>query len=140
MGPHIDFKGRDFQNIDQDGTINHADGVAGIFAGAGNLNPDMKGMASGSDMHVITYFSDFEENLISLDLHQNEGVLVVNSSYSNGCNAGYTEITEIVDRHIYENPTFLHVFFRRNSNNQNCGYGAGDQWGILQAGTSKGKM
>lgn len=139
VGPHIDFQGRNFHNLDIDGQSNHADGVAGIFAGAGNLDPDMKGMASGSDMHVISYFSDYEENLISLDMHQNEGVLVVNSSYSNGCNAGYTAITEIVDRHIYENPTFLHVFSAGNSNNQNCGYGAGNQWGNITGGHKQGK-
>ncbi|MFK7775764.1 MAG: S8 family serine peptidase [Saprospiraceae bacterium] len=139
VGPHIDFEGRNFHNLTVDGPINHADGVAGIFAGAGNLDPDMKGMASGSDMHVIAYFDDFEENLISLDMHQNEGVLVVNSSYSNGCNAGYTAITEIVDRHIFENPTFLHVFSAGNSNNQDCGYGAGNQWGNITGGHKQGK-
>ncbi len=139
VGPHIDFKGRDIQDLDVDGQINHADGVAGIFAGAGNLNPDMKGMASGSDMHVISYYVDFEENLISLDKHQNEGVLVVNSSYSNGCNTGYTAITEIIDRQVYENPTFLHVFSAGNSNNQNCGYGAGNQWGNITGGHKQGK-
>ena len=139
VGPHIDFQGRNFHNLSIDSPGNHADGVAGIFAGSGNLDPDMKGMASGSDMHVIWYYADFEENLISLDKHQNEGVLVVNSSYSNGCNAGYTAITEIVDRHIFENPTFLHVFSAGNSNNQDCGYGAGTQWGNITGGHKQGK-
>lgn len=139
VGPHIDFKGRDIQDVAIDGSSNHADGVAGIFAGAGNLDPDMKGMASGSEMHVISYISDYEENLISLDKHQNNGVLVVNSSYSNGCNAGYTTITEIVDRHVYENPTFLHVFSAGNSNNQDCDYGAGNQWGNITGGHKQGK-
>lgn len=139
VGPHIDFEGRNFHNLTIDGPSNHSDGVAGIFAGAGNLDPDMKGMASGSDMHVIAYYDDFEENLISLDMHQNEGVLVVNSSYSNGCNAGYTAITQIIDRHIFENPNFLHVFSAGNSNNQNCGYGAGNQWGNITGGHKQGK-
>ena len=139
VGPHIDFQGRNFHNLNIDSPGNHADGVAGILAGAGNLDPDMKGMASGSDMHVISYFDDFEENLISLDMNQNEGVLVVNSSYSNGCNAGYTAITEIVDRHIFENPTLLHVFSAGNSNNQDCGYGAGNQWGNITGGHKQGK-
>lgn len=139
VGPHIDFKGREFQNTNGDSPGHHADGVAGILAGAGNLNPDMKGMAAGSDMHVIEYFTDFNANLISLDLHQNEGVLVVNSSYSNGCNAGYTTITETVDRHVFENPTFLHVFSAGNSNNNDCDYGAGDQWGNITGGHKQGK-
>ena len=139
VGPHIDFQGRIFQNLYVDNPGNHADGVAGIFAGAGNLDPDMKGMASGSDMHVLAYFDDYLENLISLDMHQNEGVLVVNSSYSDGCNAGYTAVTEIVDRHIFENPTFLHVFSAGNSNGSDCNYGAGDQWGNITGGHKQGK-
>ncbi len=139
VGPHIDFKGRNIHNLDTDGNSNHADGVAGIMAGAGNLDPDMKGMASGSDMHVISYYEDFVESLISLDLHQNEGVLVVNSSYSDGCNAGYTATTEIIDRQVYENPTFLHVFSAGNSNNINCDYGAGNQWGNITGGHKQGK-
>lgn len=139
VGPHIDFQGRSFQETGIDGQDNHADGVAGIFAGAGNLNPDMKGMASGSDMHVISYFDDYQENLISLDKHQNEGILVVNSSYSDGCNSGYTAITEIVDRHIFENPTLLHVFSAGNSNGLNCDYGAGSQWGNITGGHKQGK-
>ena len=73
VGPHIDFKGRDIQSVgSEDGTIHHADGVAGVMAGAGNLDPDMKGMATHSEMFVINYFDDFQQNLISLNLHQNE--------------------------------------------------------------------
>ena len=139
VGPHIDFKGRMFNYATSDSPVNHADGVAGIMAGAGNLNPDMRGMASGSDMHVLEYFADFQDNLISLQLHQEADVLVVNSSYSNGCNAGYTSITETVDRHIFENPNFLHVFSAGNSNNNDCDYGAGDQWGNITGGHKQGK-
>jgi len=140
VGPHIDFKGRDVQNVgSEDGFINHADGVAGVMGGAGNLDPDMKGMATHADMFIINYVQDFQQNLIALNLHQTEDVLVVNSSYSNGCNTGYTAITQTVDRHVYENPTFLHVFSAGNSNNQDCGYGAGNQWGNITGGHKQGK-
>ena len=64
---------------------------------------------------------------------------MTNSSYSNGCNAGYTEITETVDQQIFDNPTLMHVFSGGNSNNNDCGYGAGDQWGNITGGHKQGK-
>ena len=136
VGPHIDFEGRLF-NINTTGGGTHGDGVSGIFAGAGNLNPSYKGMASGSDLYVIDYQANFLDN--TMDLHFDNGVLVTNSSYSNGCNAGYTNTTATVDQQVFENPTLLHVFSAGNSNNNECGYGAGDQWGNITGGHKQGK-
>ena len=137
VGPHIDFKGRMTQDVDDDGQIQHADGVAGIFGGAGNLDPNNRGMAAGSEMFVIDYQANFLDN--TLPLHLSEGVMVTNSSYSNGCNAGYTTITQTVDRQMFENQSLLHVFSAGNSNNQDCDYGAGTQWGNITGGHKQGK-
>lgn len=139
VGPHIDFQGRidneaatfEFRN----GT--HGDGVSGIMSGAGNLNPRVQGMAPGSQLFVDHYQADFLDE--TMDFHLTKNVLVTNSSYSNGCNAGYTAITETVDQQMYENPKFLHVFSAGNSNNNNCGYDAGDQWGNITGGHKQGK-
>ena len=136
VGPHIDFQGRLVQDINNDNGT-HGDGVAGIFGGAGNLDPNERGMAAGATIYVLNYEQDFLDN--TLPLHQNEQVLVTNSSYSNGCNAGYTTITRTVDQQIYQNPTLMHVFSAGNSNNQECGYGAGDQWGNITGGHKQGK-
>ncbi|MBK7232968.1 MAG: hypothetical protein IPH93_12090 [Saprospiraceae bacterium] len=65
----------------------------------------------------------------TLDLHQINGVVITNSSYSNGCNAGYTAISQIVDKQIWENPNLLHVFSAGNSNNLDCGLWCRNQWG-----------
>ena len=54
VGPHIDFEGR-ITNYTTDATGTHGDGVGGIMAGAGNLNPLMRGMAAGSEVHVVNY-------------------------------------------------------------------------------------
>jgi hypothetical protein len=137
VGPHVDFHGRITQDVNSDGGIQHSDGVAGIFAGSGNKDPKNRGMAAGSDVYVLDYQADFLDN--TLDLHLFNEVLVTNSSYSNGCNTGYTTITITVDQQMYENPTFLHVFSAGNSNNQNCGYGAGNQWGNITGGHKQGK-
>ena len=138
LGPHIDYHGRLYQEfITSGGGGTHGDGVAGLLAGAGNFNPMNRGMAAGADIHALNYAADHLDE--TMDLFFNEGVLVTNSSYSNGCNGGYTTITETVDQQIFNNPTLLHVFSAGNSNNSDCGYGAGDQWGNITGGHKIGK-
>jgi PKD repeat protein len=137
VGPHIDFQGRidnSFVDPQQGG---HGDGVAGVMAGAGNLDPWLRGSAAGSFVYVVNYESDFLDE--TMDLFYDNDVIVTNSSYSNGCNAGYTEITETVDQQLYNNPTLLHVFSAGNSNNNDCGYGAGSQWGNITGGHKMAK-
>ncbi|MEM9823598.1 MAG: S8 family serine peptidase, partial [Bacteroidota bacterium] len=137
VGPHIDFQGR--QNSEFVGTTRgtHGDGVSGIMCGAGNLNPKNRGMAAGATLYVTDYEASFLDN--TLQLHTEENVLVTNSSYSNGCNEGYTESTATVDQQMNDNPSYLHVFSAGNSNNQDCGYGAGTQWGNITGGHKQGK-
>ena len=135
---HIDFQGRlrqEFVTDFDDGT--HGEGVAGILAGAGNFNPQNRGMAAAAEIHVLDYQANHLDETMSL--HFNENVIVTNSSYSNGCGAGYTTIAQTVDQQIFDNPTLLHVFSAGNSNNQDCDYGAGDQWGNITGGHKQGK-
>jgi hypothetical protein len=135
---HIDFKGRlqqQFVTDFDDGT--HGEGVAGILGGAGNYNPKNRGMAAAAEIHVLDYQANHLDETMSL--HFNNDVIVTNSSYSNGCGAGYTTIAQTVDQQIFENPTLLHVFSAGNSNNEDCGYGAGDQWGNITGGHKQGK-
>jgi hypothetical protein len=137
VGPHIDFKGRLSQaGVAGDFVGNHGDMVAGIAGGAGNLDPLMRGMATGSYMHIRQYTSSMAG---TIPLHIDSNVLIFQSSYSNGCNAGYTNTTVLVDQEIYDNPTLLQVFSAGNSNNNNCGYGAGSQWGNITGGHKMGK-
>jgi PKD repeat protein len=136
VGPHIDFHGRIRQDVISDiGT--HGDGVSGILTGAGNYDPLIEGMAPGAELYVINYQPDFLDK--TLDFHQIDGVVITNSSYSNGCNAGYTIEAQVVDKQIFENPELIHVFSAGNSNNADCGYGAGNQWGNVTGGHKIGK-
>ncbi len=137
VGPHIDFQGRMFDFTGGANTGTHGDGVAGVFAGAGNLDPTVQGGASGANVYVTNYESSFTD--ITIDLHQNHDVMITNSSYSNGCNAGYTSTTQRVDQQMIDNPSLMHVFSGGNSNNNNCGYGAGNQWGNVTGGHKQGK-
>ncbi|MFK7787162.1 MAG: S8 family serine peptidase, partial [Crocinitomicaceae bacterium] len=138
VGPHIDFEGR-LDNSTATGTgSTHGDGVAGIMSGAGNLDPTMRGMAAGSDVYVSNYASNFLD-AATVDRINNGTVQITNSSYSNGCNGGYTSATVTVDDQAYNNPNLLHVFSAGNSGTSNCGYGAGSNWGNITGGHKQGK-
>lgn len=137
IGPHIDFQGR--LNSDFVGGFGgtHGDGVSGIMSGAGNLNPKNRGNGAGTTLYATNYEETFLDETMMLFFDHN--VIVTNSSYSNGCNAGYTGITQTVDDQVFQNPTLLHVFSAGNSNNNDCGYGAGNQWGNITGGHKQGK-
>lgn len=140
VGPHIDFQNRlnnSFVENPNTGGGLHGDGVSGVLAGAGNLDPRKKGMAKGADLYVTNYQADFLDE--TLDLHINNNVLVTNSSYSNGCNGGYTNISATVDQQLFDFPNLMHVFSAGNSNGQNCGFGAGNQWGNITGGHKQAK-
>jgi len=137
VGPHIDFQGR-ITGLVGANSGTHGDGVSGIMAGSGNLNPKNRGMAAGSNLHVVQYQANFLDSATTNNITDGT-TQITNSSYSNGCNDGYTTITQTVDQQIIDNPTVLHVFSAGNSNNQNCGYGAGNQWGNITGGHKQGK-
>ncbi len=137
VGPHIDFQGRLF-NLTSVSNQSHGDGVGGIMAGAGNLIPSNRGMATGTDVYVVNYQSNFLDNA-TVTLINDGSVQITNSSYSDGCNGGYTNTTVTVDQQMLDIPTLLHVFSAGNSNGSNCGYGAGSQWGNITGGHKQGK-
>lgn len=137
VGPHIDFEGRITNHSSVTGQ-SHGDGVAGIMAGAGNLIPGYRGMAAGSEVHAV-YYQRFFTDVQTLNLINNGEVQITNSSYSDGCNDGYTGTARRVDEQMQNNPSLLHVFSAGNSNNQNCGYGAGTQWGNITGGHKQSK-
>lgn len=137
VGPHIDFHGR-IVNIPSAAGGDHGDGVAGILSGSGNLNPRYRGMASGSEMYVVNYISNFLDGPTTSLLNSGD-VYITNSSYGDGCNAGYTTNSRNVDLQINDNTSVLHVFSCGNSNGTNCGYGAGGNWGNITGGHKQGK-
>ncbi|MEM7655693.1 MAG: S8 family serine peptidase, partial [Bacteroidota bacterium] len=137
VGPHIDFQGRLDNGLSTPTAGTHGDRVAGVVGGFGNRDPTVQGMAPGSFIYAMDYQANFLDSTIGL--HNSLGVMVTNSSYSNGCNAGYTVITNIVDGQAYDFPSLLHVFSGGNSNGSDCGYGAGNQWGNVTGGHKMGK-
>ncbi len=140
VGPHIDFKGRITDVSRYNGTTNHGDMVASCVGGAGNLNPKMKGIATGAHFFITEYDQSFTDTTIGL--HKYHNVVITNTSYTDGCNR-YTNTSQTIDIQHYENPKLIHVFSAGNNNGegvvQNCGYGAGNQWGNITGGHKQGK-
>ena len=135
IGPHDDYRGR-LTSLGGTSIGDHGDHVAGTIFGAGNIDPDGAGSATGATM----IYYDYPSNLSNIDSHYNlYGIRVTNSSYSNGCNAGYTSYAQQMDKDIIDNVALMHVFSAGNSNGSNCNYGAGSQWGNVTGGHKQGK-
>lgn len=127
---HIDFQGR--VTVDSPPSLgDHGDHVAGTIFGAGNKDPDGRGMAPGAEI----YYQDYPDNLNSADYNYDErNVRITSSSYSNGCNAGYTNFTRQMDQDAIDNPSMVHVFSAGNNGTSDCNYGAGNGWGNITGG------
>jgi PKD repeat protein len=142
IGPHIDYQGR----IDQSsfgGSSNnlsdtHGDHVAGTIMGSGNLDPIAAGMANAAFLYV---YDSSNNNYSSAfpDLYLNNDVVITSKSYSNGCNAGYTSLSLELDQQINLYPALIHIFSAGNSGTDDCGYGAGNDWGNVTGGHKQGK-
>jgi PKD repeat protein len=141
IGPHIDFKNR----INQDDcecswSLNetHGDHVAGTIMGAGNLDPKTKGMAYGADLLVYDYeYSTY--NMSSIQNHyENDGLVITSTSYSDGCNDGYSNLASQLDEQVRIFPSLIHVFSAGNSGTSDCGYGP-TGWGNITGGHKSGK-
>lgn len=138
IGPHIDYQGRlDQSTVLSDGG-SHGDMTAGIMMGCGNVNPRIRGHAAGLFLHYFD-ISGYTQIVDAPNLHNNFGVMVTSTSYSQGCNAGYTTDTRDADQMIRQNPSLIHVFSCGNAGTSNCSYGAGAGWGNITGGYKQGK-
>ena len=126
IGPHIDYTGRVPNQFSENfnPSDNHGDHVAGTIMGAGNLNPKAKGMADGADLYVYEY-EPLNDSIVPH--YDKYNIRITSTSYSNGCNRGYSSTARDHDMETRQLPELIHVFSAGNSNGQDCGYGAGDQ-------------
>lgn len=136
IGPHIDHQGRIGAQFTTDPTGDHGDHISGTIMGAGNLDPTTKGMAPGANIYVYQY-DPWNDSIVSH--YTKYDIRITSSSYSNGCNAGYTLVTRDHDMEVRNLTALMHVFSAGNSNSNNCGYGAGNQWGNITGGHKVGK-
>jgi hypothetical protein len=136
LGPHIDYAGRMDQTSVGASSGDHGDHVAGIMMGAGNVDPEARGMAWGANIKVYDVWDAVNSTPTS---YFNPGVVVTSTSYGNGCNAGYTSFAQTADQQIRMMPNLMHVFSAGNSGTSDCGYGAGSGWGNITGGIKAGK-
>lgn len=139
IGPHIDHAGRINQDNSLASTGNHGDHVAGTIMGAGNLNPYAEGMASGAFLYVYRAAPTYNGFSNMANAYNNESIRITSTSYSDGCNAGYTNRTRQMDIHSNTHPSLLHVFSAGNEGGSDCNYGAGNGWGNITGGHKAGK-
>ncbi len=141
VGPHIDFTGRITQLISTGPGGSHGDMTGGIAVGAGNLDPQMRGMATGAHLYV----HDIDDGINPYDHIYNApyyyttyGAVVTSTSYSQGCNA-YDAIASTGDQIAHQNPYLNFVFSAGNSGQSDCGYGTNAAWGTITGGFKQGK-
>ncbi len=137
IGPHIDYEGRLTQHATANNG-NHGDMTAGILFGAGNLNPIMRGMATGAYMHYYA-INNYPQVVDAVQNYNNLDVVITSTSYSQGQGGEYTTDTEFIDGQVHQNPQLIHVFSAGNAGTQNHGYGAGAGWGNITGGYKAGK-
>jgi len=139
IGPHIDHHGRIGGQFWPVSTGNHGDHVGGTITGAGNLNPRHEGQAREADLYVYKAAPEYQ-GFDSIDIHYNsKNIVITSTSYSNGCNAGYTALARTMDEQVNDYESLIHVFSAGNSGTSNCGYGAGNYWGNITGGHKVGK-
>ena len=111
----------------------HGDHVAGTIMGSGNLDPIAAGMANAAYLYVYSSSNNNYSNAFPA-LYVNDNVMITSKSYSNGCNAGYTSLSNELDIQINNLPSLVHVFSAGNSGSSDCSYGAGSGWGNVTGG------
>lgn len=138
IGPHIDYQGRIGNQYITYNSGNHGDHCAGTIMGAGNLDPKGRGMAPGATLYV--YGAGGYQGFSNIVSHYNNpGIRITSTSYSDGCNAGYTSLTRTMDQQSRLYPELIHVFSAGNEGGSNCGYGAGSGWGNITGGHKAAK-
>lgn len=136
VGPHIDFQGR-LTNFAVNPGGFHGDMCSGIYAGAGNLDPTKKGMASGASLYSFD-ISNYPQIINAVDNFNNYGMVISSTSYSQGCNV-YSADTEFGDDLLNQNTQLQAVFSGGNNGSGDCSYGAGAGWGNITGGYKQGK-
>lgn len=125
IGPHIDFKNRADQSAcptcSSSPSATHGDHVAGTIMGAGNLNPDTKGMATG--INFIVKNAAINELALTQDaplLYVTDSLVITSRSYHNGCGGNYSNTTRTLDQDSRLLRSLLHIAAGGNFGADDC--------------------
>ncbi|MBL7920371.1 MAG: S8 family serine peptidase [Bacteroidia bacterium] len=139
IGPHIDYTGRLPMQFMTNNIGDHGDHCAGIIFGGGNRNPLTRGMAWGAELYAYNASPNYQ-GFDSITTHYGTlGIRIISTSYSDGCNAGYTIRAQKLDIQNLTMPQLIHVFSAGNNGTSDCNYGAGASWGNVTGGHKHSK-
>lgn len=138
IGPHIDYTGRIGAQYLPNNTGNHGDHCAGIIMGGGNLDPNTRGMGWGATLYVYSAVPYTGWDSIYAHYVSNN-IVITSTSYSDGCNAGYTTRAQELDQQICDMPLLSQVFSAGNNGGVDCQYGAGTAYGNITGGHKASK-
>ncbi len=148
IGPHIDYQGRIDQSncggCSTSSSDDHGDHVAGTIMGSGNLDPIAAGMANAAYLYVFSSSNNNYSSPVFPALYLVDDVVITSKSYSNGCNAGYTSLSQELDLQINVHPSLIHVFSAGNNGSSSCttpyiSSTNGADWGNITGGHKQGK-
>ncbi len=139
IGPHIDFTGRLIQQYINYDIGDHGDHCAGTIIGGGNKDPLTRGMGWGANLFVYRAANPYQGFDSIYNHYVSNGIVITSTSYSDGCNAGYTTLAQTLDQQIYDMPNLIHVFSAGNNGTADCSYGAGANWGNVTGGHKHSK-
>lgn len=137
IGPHIDHQGRVTQFATSN-TGNHGDMTSGIFFGAGNREPKIKGHASGAYCYYWD-ISGYVHIVSALNHYSSYGMVLTSTSYSQGTGGMYTADAQYIDGQINDNRQMEHIFSAGNAGSADHGYGAGAGWANITGGYKAAK-
>ncbi len=139
IGPHVDYTGRLINQFITTNTGDHGDHCAGIIMAAGNKDPLTRGMAWGANIYMYDASSPLYQGFDSITSHYNKfGIRIISTSYSDGCNAGYTTRARQLDLQNQAMPQLIHVFSAGNQGGVACNYGT-TNWGNVTGGHKHSK-
>ncbi|MCF8369364.1 MAG: S8 family serine peptidase [Bacteroidales bacterium] len=139
IGPHADYEGRIGNQFITTNGGDHGDHCAGIIFGSGNIDPTTSGQAPGATLYTYGA-APLYPGFTSIPSHYGTyDIRISSTSYSNGCNAGYTSLARTMDLQINQYESLMHVFSAGNDGGSDCGYGAGAGWGNITGGHKIGK-
>lgn len=115
---HIDYVGRTQFGVSPG--AGHSTGVAGILAGAGNINPKYRGHAPGVNLIYRNWHYNISAlNIITPLYNGPDKIRVTNHSLGEATNAGYTNTARQADLQVESLPSLFNV---HSAGNQGPGY------------------
>ena len=115
---HADFKNRIIASPN-DNWGDHGDMVAGMAAGAGNINPRASGLAPGADIY-LSLINGYGHINSAVSRYQFHNVSITSTSYAEDCGGMYNTNAAFLDGQLSSTPQIIHIFSAGNQGRNGC--------------------